>query len=220
MKSVFEFLETLNRNNNREWFNAHREEYESARDKVLLVTEVLIAEIRKFDPGVPAMDPKEALFRIYRDVRFSPDKRPYKTHFGSYISRGGFKSNRAGYYFHVQPGECYLGGGIWMPPKEVLKALRTAIFDQPEEFMAIIEAPGFKRLFPSFDGEKLKTAPKGFPAGFPHIDLLKPKSYAVGIIVPDATYLGDRLIPASLEVFREVATLNRFLNEALDQYLE
>lgn len=220
MRSVFDFLETLNRNNNREWFNAHREEYESARDKVLLVTEVLIAEIRKFDPGVPPMDPKEALFRIYRDVRFSPDKRPYKTHFGSYISRGGFKSNRAGYYFHVQPGECYLGGGIWMPPKEVLKALRTAIFDQPEEFLAIIEAPGFKRLFPSFDGESLKTAPKGFPVDFPHMELLKPKSYAVGIVVPDTTFLGDHLIPATLEVFREVATLNRFLNEALDQYLE
>lgn len=219
MKQVFDFLAALERNNNREWFNDHREEYESARDKILVVNGILMGEIRKFDPEVPLMDPKEALFRIYRDIRFSPDKRPYKTHFGSFFSKGGFKSYRAGYYFHVQPGECYLGGGIWMPPKEVLKALRLAVYDHPEEMRAILEDPGFKKYFTDFDGEKLKKAPAGFPADFPHMDLLRTKSYAVGIHLPDGEFLGDRLLEVSVEVFREVAKLNRFLNEALDQYL-
>lgn len=219
MKQVFDFLTALERNNNREWFNAHRDAYESARDKVLVITEILISEVRKIDPEIPLMDPKDALFRIYRDIRFSPDKRPYKTHFGSFISKGGFKSNRAGYYFHVQPGECYLGGGIWMPPKDVLKALRTAIYDHPEEMRAILEEPGFKKYFIDFDGEKLKKAPAGFPADFPHIDLLRTKSYAVGINLPDEKFLGNQVLEVSLEVFREVAKLNRFLNEALDQYL-
>ena len=219
MKQVFDFLTALERNNNREWFNAHRDAYESARDKVLVITEILISEVRKIDPEIPLMDPKDALFRIYRDIRFSPDKRPYKTHFGSFISKGGFKSNRAGYYFHVQPGECYLGGGIWMPPKEVLKALRTAIYYHPEEMRAILEEPGFKKYFTDFDGEKLKKAPAGFPADFLHIDLLRTKSYAVGINLPDEKFLGNQVLEVSLEVFREVAKLNRFLNEALDQYL-
>lgn len=219
MKQVFDFLTALERNNNREWFNAHRDAYESARDKVLVITEILISEVRKIDPEIPLMDPKDALFRIYRDIRFSPDKRPYKTHFGSFISKGGFKSNWAGYYFHVQPGECYLGGGIWMPPKDVLKALRTAIYDHPEEMRAILEEPGFKKYFTDFDGEKLKKAPAGFPADFPHIDLLRTKSYAVGINLPDEKFLGNQVLEVSLEVFREVAKLNRFLNEALDQYL-
>ena len=219
MKQVFDFLTALERNNNREWFNAHRDAYESARDKVLVITEILISEVRKIDPEIPLMDPKDALFRIYRDIRFSPDKRPYKTHFGSFISKGGFKSNWAGYYFHVQPGECYLGGGIWMPPKDVLKALRTAIYDHPEEMRAILEEPGFKKYFTDFDGEKLKKAPAGFPADFLHIDLLRTKSYAVGINLPDEKFLGNQVLEVSLEVFREVAKLNRFLNEALDQYL-
>ena len=219
MKQVFDFLTALERNNNREWFNAHRDAYESARDKVLVITEILISEVRKIDPEIPLMDPKDALFRIYRDIRFSPDKRPYKTHFGSFISKGGFKSNRAGYYFHVQPGECYLGGGIWMPPKDVLKALRTAIYDHPEEMRAILEEPGFKKYFTDFDGEKLKKAPAGFPADFPHIDLLRTKSYAVGINLPDEKFLGNQVLEVSLEVFREVAKLNRFLNKALNQYL-
>lgn len=131
MKAILAFLDDLKRNNNREWFQTNRERYESAREKVLFMTELLIREIRKFDSDIPLMDPKECLFRIYRDIRFSPDKRPYKTHFGSYIGRGGFKSNRAGYYFHIQPGEHYLGGGIWMPPADVLKAIRTAVYDQP-----------------------------------------------------------------------------------------
>lgn len=219
MKVILAFLDDLKKNNNREWFQSNRERYESAREKVLFMTELLIREIRKFDSDIPLMDPKECLFRIYRDIRFSPDKRPYKTHFGSYIGRGGFKSNRAGYYFHIQPGEHYLGGGIWMPPADVLKAIRTAVYDQPGEFRSILEDPGFRRYFTGFDGEMLKTVPKGFPPDFPDIALLRPKSYAFGVTLTDSEVLDKGYLNKAVDLFRELYKMNRFLNEALDNYL-
>ena len=219
MKAILEFLNDLKRNNNREWFQSNRNRYEAAREKVLFMTELFIREIRKFDNDIPMMDPKECLFRIYRDIRFSPDKRPYKTHFGSFIGKGGFKSNRAGYYFHLRPGENYLGGGIYMPPAPVLKALRTAIFDQPEAYMDILNDPGFKCYFTDYEGEKLKTAPKGFPPDFPYIELLKPKSYAFGMNLTDAEVLDGEYIDKTVDIFREMHKMNRFLNEALDNYL-
>jgi len=219
MKAILDFLTDLNKNNNREWFNANRNRFESSKEKMLFMTELFINEIRKFDLDIPAMDPKDCLFRIYRDIRFSPDKRPYKTHFGSYIAKGGFKSNRAGYYFHIQPEESFLGGGIWMPPADVLKAIRTAIYDQPEEFVSILNDPDFKKYFKEFDAEKLKTAPKGFPPDFTYIELLKPKSYAFGLYLTNEEVLGGKFMETGLDAFRELHKMNRFLNNALDQYL-
>jgi uncharacterized protein (TIGR02453 family) len=219
MEDVLEFLENLEKNNNREWFNTNKKRYEACREKMLFLTELFINEIRKFDPDIPAMDPKDCLFRIYRDIRFSPDKRPYKTHFGSYVSKGGFKSSRAGYYFEIESGTSFLGGGIWMPPADVLKAIRSAIYDHPEEYLSILNDPGFRKYFTEFDGGKLKTAPKGFPPDFKHIDLLKPKSYAFGITIPRDDILNGKLFETGILAFRELYKLNRFLNDALDSYL-
>ena len=165
------------------------------------------------------MDPNDCVFRIYRDIRFSSDKSPYKTHFGSYIAKGGHKSMRAGYYFHIQPGESFLGGGIYMPPADVLKALRMAIFEKTEEYLSILHDPGFKQYYSEFEGEKLKTAPKGFPPDFPYIDLLKPKSYAFGTNLSDELLTSGKLIETGINAFRELYKINRFLNDALDQYM-
>lgn len=219
MKAILQFLTDLTENNNRKWFNANRERYESAREKMLFLTEVLIGEVRKFDKDIPAIDPKECLFRIYRDIRFSPDKSPYKTHFGSFIAKGGFKSGRAGYYFHIQPGESFLSGGIYMPAPDVLKALRTGIIDHPEELVSITESPGFKKHFSGVEGEKLKKPPKGFPADFKYSELLKYKSLYVWKQLTDEDLCGDGFIQKAEDVFRAVFPLNRFLNDALDQYL-
>lgn len=106
-----------------------------------------------------------------------------------------------------------------MPPAPVLKALRTAIFDQPEAYMDILNDPGFKRYFTDYEGEKLKTAPKGFPPDFPYIELLKPKSYAFGMNLTDAEVLDGEYIDKTVDIFREMHKMNRFLNEALDNYL-
>lgn len=219
MKAILQFLTDLNENNNREWFNAHRNRYESARDKMLFLTEVFINEVRKFDVGIPAMDPRDCLFRIYRDIRFSPDKSPYKTHFGSFVAKGGFKSGKAGYYFHVQPGESFLSGGIYMPQPDVLKALRTGISDHCDELQSIIQQPGFIKYFPRLEGEKLKTPPKGFQADCPCLELIKQKSFYVWTPVSENDLCGEDFIDTAVSVFRTMFPLNRFLNEMVEQYL-
>ena len=219
MKNVIDFLQALGRNNNREWFNDHRELYEECRDKVLFITELMINEIRKFDSGIPPADPKDCLFRIYRDVRFSPDKSPYKTHFGSFIAIGGRKSRNAGYYLHIEPGGSFFSGGIYMPEPEVLRALRTAIYEQADTFLEIIQAPEFTQYFTHIDGEKLKTNPKGFSPEFEHIDLLKYKSYAFSYEKDVSNLTSVEYIHTATEVFKALYPANRFLNEALENYL-
>lgn len=219
MKNLIDFLQALNLNNNREWFNDHRDLYGECRDKVLFITELLINEIRKFDSSIPPTDPGDCLFRIYRDVRFSADKSPYKTHFGSFIARGGRKSRNAGYYLHIEPGGSFLSGGIYMPEPEVLRALRTAIYEQADTFLEIIQAPGFIQYFTSVDGEKLKTNPKGFPPEFEHIDLLRYKSYAFSYEMDISKLTSVEYIHKATDVFKALFPANRFLNEALENYL-
>lgn len=219
MKDVVDFLDNLKHNNNRDWFNSHKDWYEKSRQKVLFLTELIINEVRKFDEDIPITDPKDCLFRIYRDVRFSADKSPYKTHFGSYIAKGGRSSTRAGYYFHIDPDASFIGGGIYMPGPDVLKALRTAIYDQPDTFLEIIEDPGFKNIYPTIDGEKLKTAPKGFPPDFQHIDLLKYKSYAFTSEISTSDVIHEDFVNTIVERFQILHHANRFLNESIDQYL-
>ena len=219
MKQIISFLQDLERNNNREWFQANKVRYEESRDKVLFITELLINEIRKFDPDVPPVDAKDCLFRIYRDVRFSSDKRPYKTHFGSYIARGGRKSTRAGYYFHIEPEKSFLGGGLYLPEPDVLKAIRTAIYEESKTFTGILENHDFKKLYGSVDGEKLKTNPKGFDPKFEHIELLKYKSYIFTIQLDSQILLSGDFAEKAIQAFKILSPVNQFLNDALDNYL-
>jgi uncharacterized protein (TIGR02453 family) len=219
MEKILHFLGELNRNNNKDWFHTNRGLYEECRDKMLFYTEVFINEIRKFDEPIPALDPKDCLFRIFRDVRFSNDKRPYKTNMGSYIAKGGKKVVKAGYYIHIEPGGCFAGGGIYLPPSDSLKAVRTAIYENPEEYIGLTGNKGFKKIFTEFYGEKLKTAPQGFPKDFEHIDLLLPKSYAYGHQMDDALVKSGKFVETVVGVFQNLAPVNRFLNDALEKYL-
>lgn len=218
MKPVLDFLSDLGRNNQKEWFDANRSRYEDSKTKVLFFTEIMIQAIRKFDPEVPPLSPNDCLFRIYRDVRFSPDKTPYKTHMGSFIAAGGRKSSRAGYYIHIEPGNSFLGGGIWCPPADQLKAVRWEIHDHPGHFQEILDDPEFNRYFKSIEGEKLKTAPKGFDKDFEAIDLLRYKSYAFGVPVTDQQVVGEGFIDFATSAFAQLYKANRFLNSALDKW--
>lgn len=220
MKKVLQFLEELAVNNNREWFNANRKRYEENRDKILFITDVLINEIRKFDKDVPAMNPKDCMFRIFRDIRFSKDKRPYKTNFGSFIAKGGRKSERAGYYFHIEPEMSFAGGGIYMPAAGPLKAVRTQIDQHPEEFLDIINDETFKSYFPELYDHKLKTAPKGFPKDHQYIDLLRYKSYVFSYRLKNEILTDKNFIEYIVQSFRQLHKMNAFLNEGLDNFLE
>lgn len=217
MDSVLKFLNELAANNNREWFQANKKWYEESREKVLFLTDVLINEIGQFDREIKGLQPKDCMFRIFRDVRFSHDKRPYKTNFGSFICKGGRKSMNPGYYFHIEPTGCFMAGGIYMPPAEPLRTIRTYLADHAEEFLEITEAPDFKKEFPELYNDQLKTAPKGFPKDHQHIDLLKYKSFIYSKDMAPSLVSNEKYVETMVDGFSTLYPLNRFLYEALSQ---
>ncbi len=219
MKVLLEFLSDLRDNNNREWFLENRKRYEESKEQMLFFTELMIQEIRKFDSEIPMLSPKDCLFRIFRDVRFSKDKSPYKTHMGSFIAAGGRKSTRAGYYIHIEPGNSFLGGGIWCPQPEPLRAIRSEIMDNAEDFKKIMEDKEFRKYYKMIEGDKLKMAPKGFDKNFKDIELLKYKSYAFGSQIGDKRILNEKFAEYSVNAFKELYKANRFLNISLDKWL-
>lgn len=215
MEKVLGFLKQLEENNNREWFNENRKWYEESREKLLFLTDVLINEIGEFDSAVRGLQPKDCIFRIFRDVRFSKDKRPYKTNFGSFICKGGRKSMNPGYYFHIEPGGCFVAGGIYMPPAPVLKSIRKYVAGHAEEFLGITNEPGFKKQFPEMYGDKLKLAPKGFPKDHEHIELLKYKSYIYSKTLKENEVTSDNYIRKMVQLYEQLYPVNVFLYEAL-----
>jgi uncharacterized protein (TIGR02453 family) len=219
MQQILNFLSELKENNNKEWFDQNRDRYQECRKKVLFLTELIIHEAGKFDPEIGVQDPKNCVFRIFRDVRFSNDKTPYKTNMGSFIAKGGRKSVSAGYYLHIEPGASFVGGGSYCPPPDALKAIRTEIFDHPEDFKQLVYNESFRKVYPEFYDDKLKTAPKGFPKDFPDIDLLKYKSFAFGSAIDDSIVTSDAFVGKILSTMKELYPVNRFLNTALDKWL-
>ncbi len=217
MEKVLEFLTDLSANNNRNWFHDNKERYNENREKMLFLTEVLINEIRKFDREVPLLEPKDCLFRIYRDVRFSHDKRPYKTHFGGFISKGGRKGIYAGYYFHIEPAGSFSGGGVYMPAAEELRTIRNRIAEYGVEFLEIMNEPDFKKIYPELMDDKLKTAPKGFPKDHEFIDLLRYKSFAFSTPISTREILNGDYISKNVAAFKKLSPINAFLNEAMEK---
>lgn len=218
MEQVLQFLRDLSENNNRLWFQENQERYRQSREKMLFVTDLLISEISKFDPEIPLMDPKDCMFRIFRDIRFSPDKRPYKTNFGSFISKGGRKSMYAGYYFHIEPGGSFAGGGVYMPQGGPLKAIRLHLEQHSTDFFEIVNDPEFKAVYPQMMDHRLKTAPMGFAKDHPLIDLLRYKSFVFSRDIGDEVLLNGDFIGQTVEAFRQLQPANQFLNEALDKF--
>lgn len=216
MKEIYDFLTQLEHNNNKEWFNENRANYQSTKEQFLHLSEILINEIRTFDSEIPSLDPKKCMFRIFRDVRFSKDKTPYKTNYGTFIARDGRKEGNPGYYIHIQPGRSFLGGGIYMPEPHKLKAIRTEIYSYPSDFIDLIEEPEFKNTFRLFNNDKLKIAPKGFPKDFEHIDFLRYKSYAPLMDVSDEQLFDSNLIDFIVSKFKLVAKFNQYLHSAID----
>ncbi|HBL75326.1 MAG: hypothetical protein A2W90_20505 [Bacteroidetes bacterium GWF2_42_66] len=219
MKTVLEFLAELKENNNKEWFDKNRDRYQENRQKMLFMTELFNAEIHKFDSDIPIVDPKECLFRIFRDVRFSNDKTPYKTNMGSFIAKGGRKSIWPGYYFHLEPGASFVGGGLYMPAADVLKAVRTEIGDNGDELYELLNRKNFKKFFPELYNDQLKTAPKSYPADHKHIDLLKYKSFAVGASLSDQLVSGPDFISYTVESFKELQLVNSYLSDAIHKWM-
>ncbi|HEY1023729.1 MAG TPA: DUF2461 domain-containing protein [Sphingobacteriaceae bacterium] len=215
--STFTFLEMVAANNNREWFNENRRLHDDARQNVLDFSQAVIDDLKKVDPLIPKdLEAKNCVMRIYRDIRFSKNKTPYKTNFGVGISPAGRKFDGPGYYIHLEPGGSFIGGGCWMPEAEVLRAIRQEIDYNASDFHAIIDNALFTEYFPALDAEdKLKTAPKGYPADHPDIEYLKLKSFTVMHKLDEAAMSGLGGVADIAEGFARLYPFIQFLRNAL-----
>lgn len=225
MKETLNFLRELAGNNNREWFNAHKSEYQEIKQKIEALTATLISKIAEIEPQATMLSPADCLYRIYRDTRFSADKTPYKTHIGIYINprgigTGGKKSEFCGYYIHIEPGNCFVAGGAWYPPAPLLKEYRNEIYNNIEEYLEIMENPDFAGHFKPYWTEPLKTAPKGFPKDWEYIDLLKPRSLTVAAHITEREMCSKNNITRIMELCKILKPYDDFFNFTLEEHPE
>ena len=215
-KQTLDFLKKLEQNNNKEWFDKNRKVYEAAKADFEVLVNELHSKISKQEPRMDGQKAKDSIFRIFRDVRFSKDKTPYKAHFSAYFSRAGRKAPDAGYYFHLQPGKSFFAGGIWMPEGPLLKAIRQEIDYNHDEFNKILSKPAFKKEFKELQGERLKTVPQGYKDDNPAIEHLKMKSFMVSTPVADKDIASEQLVPKLMGYAALMKPLVDFLNRGLD----
>ena len=213
------FLSELKVNNNREWFAENKQRYEQVRTEFEQMCKELITEISTFDEAIKHVEVKDCVFRIYRDTRFSNDKTPYKTHFGVYIaSAGGRKSQRAGYYLHLDPAGSFISAGVWFPDPAMLKALRQSVYDNIDELNQIRKSPDFSKYFTDFfEEDKLKTVPRGFPKDFAEGELLKLKHYLVDHKLDDKILHAPDFVSQVGAIAKCAFPFNRFFNFTVDE---
>ena len=212
---TLKFLRQLARNNNVEWFHAHRAEYDAARAEFEWFVEELILQFNRYE-DLGGVQPRDCMFRINRDVRFSADKSPYKIAMAAVVARGGRNSPRAGYYVHLEPGNSATGGGIYMPDAARLLKIRRAIDADADSLRVILKKPAFKKMFGGLDDyDMLKTAPKGFPADHPAADLLRHKHFTATLGLTDKEILAPDFSKRVVQTFRVLKPLNDWLNTAL-----
>lgn len=216
IKVILKFLTRLSKNNTREWFAANKEEYQISHVLFVELITLLIDKISDFDEEVAALEPKKCVFRIYRDVRFSKDKSPYKNNFGANISPQGRKSPFSSYYLHIQPGNSFVAGGMYRPEPEILNRIRQEIDYNPESIHAILDNPRFRKVFDKLQGDKLKRPPKGYDADHPDVDLLKHKDFIVFKKIEDKTVGGNRFLKVATDHYKLIKPLNDFLNMAIE----
>jgi len=213
--ATIKFMEQIAKNNNKPWFEKHKDEYLAVKDDYeAFVTEVLDG-LGNIDPVFKEMQAKNCIMRIYRDVRFSKDKSPYKTNLGAGFGMGGGKNSGSGYYLHVQPGKSFAGGGMWQPEAPALKAIRQEIDYNFKEFSAIVNDKAFKKMFPQIDGEKLVKLPKGYTEDNPAIEYLKLKSFTVGAPITDADLVKKGAAKKVNDIFKTMKPFIDFLNKAV-----
>lgn len=229
MKDTLQFLSELSCHNDREWFQANKKRYDVLRKRFEQFSADYLAGLSQIDPTLEGLTPKDCIWRIYRDVRFSSDKRPYKEWFGVFPAAavlgkpntGGKKSQRGGYYLHIQPGHCLFAGGIWCPSPDLLKALRQEVYANADEIEDIMAAPSWKKYFGDFDTDyMLKKLPAGFDASFAHADWLKRKAFTFSTPLSDQQVSDPHFLSHLLDIASAAKPMNDFLNYTFEEYGE
>ncbi len=212
LQPVVDFVQRLNRNNNRAWFEAHRDEMQAARGNFEDYIAILIGELSRTD-SLSGVTPKDCIFRLNRDLRFSRDKAPYKPYMSAYIAPGGRKSRRLGYYVHIQAGDRSMAaGGLHEPEPRQLASWRASIDRDPAPFTKIASAKLFRKYFGEVGGESLKTAPRGYPKGHPNLDLIRLKSVTVSRPFSDSQVTSPGFIKETLATFDAMRPFLKYLS--------
>lgn len=218
--ATVKFLKALQKNNNKPWFDAHRSDYDAAKADFTGFIDTLIQSHSKKDATISHLKAKDCTFRINRDVRFSKDKSPYKNNMGASINKGGKKSfGTAGYYFHLQPGQSFVGGGLYVPMPEELKKVRQEIDYNLADFKKIINAKKFREVYGDLDRSKefvLSRVPKGYEPDNPAAEYLKFKSYITFFNLTDAELTSKDLVRKTLNGFTVLQPLLDFLNQSVE----
>ena len=216
--STLLFLKQLAKNNNKPWFDANRKKYDEARKDFENFIQSLIDQFGKKDLSIASLTAKQCLFRINRDIRFSKDKTPYKKNLAASINKGGKKSVLAGYYFHLEPGNSFIGGGIWMPMPAETQKIRQEIDYCYDEFKKIIVSKKFTGIYPGLDMEdeiRLTNVPKGYTRDNPAAEFLKLKSWVAMAPLTDASLTSKELLKKSVDALTAIQPLINFLNRAV-----
>ncbi|HOO42102.1 MAG TPA: DUF2461 domain-containing protein [Bacteroidales bacterium] len=218
MKQVIDFLTELNLNNNKEWFDSHKDQYLNALKEFHAFTEQLIQGIASFHKEITTLSVKDCTYRIYRDLRFSPDKTPYKTHMGAYICPGGKKSGYAGYYFHLEPrpqstsSNHFLASGLWHPAPDVLKSVRDDILYDSESYLESVRLA--KEWIIDYD-ESLKRVPRGYPSNSKDENLFRLRNHLLARNMEDKYIYDKNLLKNVLSEFKKTYTFVALLNRSV-----
>ena len=214
---IISFLKDLSNNNNKEWFHENKHRYDEARKEFEAFINSIIPEVSKFEKDIKDITAKDCMFRIYNDIRFAKNKPLYKTNFGGFIAKGGKNGGYAGYYFHIEPGNCFLAGGIYMPQSDRLKSIKKEIYYNYKEFSDILSDKTFRKYFNELDENKTIRVPNDFPKDFEGAELLKYKSYSIIHPLTNKQVLSGKLNSHIIAVFNAMMPLNKFINRALFQ---
>lgn len=218
MEQIIAFLDALMRNNNRPWFNEHKNEYLEAQKKFNVFAERIMEGVAKFDDTIQGLKLTDCTYKIHRDIRFSPNKMPFKTHMGVFVCTRGKKSNLAGYYLQVEPKEAeYLGGnmlytGMYHPETQMLKSIRDEVLFDGKKFTDAIAAAHHFNLLTETN---LKRVPNGYPKDHPYAELLKQRDWALSQPIPEDILFSDHLVEWALEEFRTSREINQLLNRCI-----
>ena len=216
---TLKYLSQLKKNNNKPWFDSHRAQYEAAKIDFSNFIQLVIDDWQRTDTTLAGLSSKDCMFRINRDIRFSKDKTPYKTHFAASIKRGGRKSPFSGYYFHVEPGNSFIGGGMWLPEVPALKNMRQEIDYNWEEFKSILKEKSFKKTYVDLyrgEDQSLSTVPKGYEKDNPAIDYLKLKSFIAETRLEDEALTKSSLHKKTIAAFEALRPLINFINRTIE----
>ncbi len=217
MEKILKFLKAIGKNNNRDWFEKNKPSYLEQKEAFDDFLEGFHKDLLKFDESLAGLNPRKQAFRIYRDVRFSKDKRPYKTNMGAGFSAHGKMEQEPGYYIHIEPGDkSFIAGGFYMPDSGNLAKIRQEIDYNADKLLKILNEKKFKAYFKGLsDWDKLKTMPKGYAKDHPHIDLLKNKSFVVTHYFKDSEVINKNFGKKVAEAARLIKPLNNYLLEAV-----